>query len=452
MTRIKILQRVSAASVAALFLTLLIGGNAAAQTASTSLSAQAALVTEMDVNGLKVIVKRRPASSTVAGGLFFRGGTRNATAENAGLENLTLSAMTEGSAKFPRAMLRREIAGTGTQLGSSSGYDFGVLSFGSTKEFFDRGWAMFTDIALHPAFDPADFALVRQRLVTSVTDDQDDPDSYLQLLVNQTVNAKTTYANDPRGTVGNLGKFSVDDLRKYHKDLMQTSRMLLVIVGDVDPEAIRKGVMASFGTLPRGNYKDPGAPTFDFSKGTLDVTQRTLPTNYVEGVFSAPAPADPDYYAMRVATTILRDRVFEEVRVKRNLSYAPNADMGTGAGTTANIYVTAVDANQAVRLMLDEMNKLRTEPVSDRDIAGIAGQSLTTYFLANETNAAQAGELARYELIGGGWRNSFRYLDKVKAVTPADIQRVAQKYMKNVRFVVLGDPSAINRSVFLPAS
>jgi len=231
--------------------------------------------------------------------------------------------------------------------------------------------------------------------------------------------------------------------------MMETSRLLLVIVGDVDAATIKQKVTDAFGKLPRGNYKEAPTTSFDFSKPTLDITQRALPTNYVQGIFNAPSINNPDFYAMRVATTILRDRVFEEVRVKRNLSYAPSADMGSLAANSGNIYVTAVDANQAIRVMLDEIRKLKTEPVDPKDISGVTGQFLTTYFIGQETNAAQAAELARYELNGGGWRNAFQFLNRAREVKPADIQAVANKYMKNIRFVVLGNPAAIDRSIFL---
>ena len=62
--------------------------------------------------------------------------------------------------------------------------------------------------------------------------------------------------------------------------------------------------------------------------------------------------------------------------------------------------------------------------------------------------SGQAAELAQYELIGGGWRNSLVFLDKFGAVTPADVQRVALKYMRNIRFVVLGNPQQIDKTVF----
>jgi predicted Zn-dependent peptidase len=111
--------------------------------------------------------------------------------------------------------------------------------------------------------------------------------------------------------------------------------------------------------------------------------------------------------------------------------------------------VTAVDANQSIRLMLSEIARLQNEAVGSDDIRAVIAQYLTTYYLGQETNAAQAGELAQYELIGGGWRNSVDFLERLEAVTPADIQRVSQKYMRNIRFVVLGNPKSVDTVVFL---
>jgi Predicted Zn-dependent peptidases len=233
---------------------------------------------------------------------------------------------------------------------------------------------------------------------------------------------------------------------------MQTAKLLLVVVGDLDAADLKARVTASFGKLPHGEYKDQAFPPLDFSKPSVDISSRTLPTNYVQGVFSAPALDSPDYYAMRVAMTILYELVYNEVRVKRNLSYAPNAELNNAAANTADIYVTAVDANQAVSVMLNQVNLLKTQTITDEKIAGMAGQFLTNYYLRQETNAAQAGELARYELIGGGWRNSFEFINRIRSVKPADIQAVSNKYMKNIRFVVVGNPSAINKSIFLQNS
>jgi predicted Zn-dependent peptidase len=221
-----------------------------------------------------------------------------------------------------------------------------------------------------------------------------------------------------------------------------------VLVGDLDANQLRQRIAASFGKLPRGTYRAEAVPQLSFSASTVEITQRGLPTNYIEGLFGAPPLTAPDIYPMQVAAAMLRDRVFEEVRVKRNLSYAPSAFLSSQAANVGGIYVSAVDANQAIRVMLDEIRRLQTQAVSETDITGVVSQYLTTYYMGQETNAAQAASLAEYELIGGGWRNTFDTIARLRAVTPTDVQRVSQKYMRNIRFVVLGNPAQIDKTVF----
>jgi predicted Zn-dependent peptidase len=415
----------------------------------TNIADQIALVSEFDVNGLKVIVKRRPTAPTVAAGLFVRGGARNISEKDAGIEYFTLDAATEGSKNFPKEAIRRSLASTGSGIGASVSNDYSVLTFNSTLEHFDKTWEIFTDVAMNPVFRKDDVERTRQKILTSLRDDEDEADDFLQVLQDRVIYKDHPYYNNVRGTLANVSRFSPEDLKNYHKKIMTTSRLLLVVVGDINAEDFKKKVTTTVGKLPRGNYKENPFPKLDFSRSTLEISPRTLPTNYIQGVFNAPSLNNPDYYAMRVAITILRNRLFEEVREKRQLSYAPSASLNELSANTANIYVTAVDANRTVSVMLNQIKDLRRNPVSNREISGVAGQFLTTYYIGQETNAAQAAELAKYELIGGGWKNSFEFLNRLQEVTPQTVQSVSQKYMRNLRFVVVGNPVAINKDIFL---
>ncbi len=420
-----------------------------AQTNRPSIAQQASLVTEFDVNGLKVLVKRRQNSPTVAAALFVRGGARNITDKNAGIENFMLSAATEGSKSFPRESLRRELARTGSSVGSGVNNDYSVLSLASTRHNFDRSWEIFTDIVLNPAFTAENLSSARERILTGLREEETDNDNFLQILQDRIVYANHPYSNNVRGTLNTIGNLNSEDLRAYHQKTMQTSKLLLVIVGDLDAKDLQNRIAASFGKLPRGDYKETAYPALDFSKPSVDITSRNLPTNYIQGIFNAPSLNSADYYAMRVAVTFLQSRVYEEVRLRRQLSYAPNAELESRSANTGNIYVTAVDANQAVSVMLYEINNLKTKLIDKEEISGISGHFLTLYYVDQQTNGAQAAELAKYELIGGGWRNAFQFLDKIREVKPKEVQAAANKYMKNIRFVVIGNPAAINKEIFL---
>src|SRR6185437_14982193 len=160
------------------------------------------LVTEFETaNGLKVLVKRREGSQSVVAGLFLRGGARNVTAENAGVESLMLDVATEASQKFPLGVMRRELARTGTSLSFGINYDYSVFTLGSTRRYFERSWEIFTDSVLHPSFTPEDFARVKSRTLVALSDDEDTPDSFLQKLQSRVAYAGHPYANDPRGTL-----------------------------------------------------------------------------------------------------------------------------------------------------------------------------------------------------------------------------------------------------------
>src|SRR2546428_6359714 len=165
---------------------------------------QASLVTEFEVNGLKVLVKRREGSQTVAAGLFIRGGAENISATNAGVEAFMLNVASEASASFPRDRMRKETARMGTVIGEVVNYDYSSLSMAATRANFDRSWEIFTDVALRPSFTKEDVALVQSRILAGLEDDTDSPDSYLQRLQERVAYAGHPYLNRPEGTADNI--------------------------------------------------------------------------------------------------------------------------------------------------------------------------------------------------------------------------------------------------------
>ncbi len=415
--------------------------------AQTSAASQ---VSEFEVNGLKVLIKRRPSSPTVAGGLFVKGGAANLTDRTQGIENLMVTSAVEAGSKFSRQTVRRELSRTGSNIAASSGKDFGVYSVTTTRPNFDRIWEIFANVVMEPAFAEEDVARNRSLMLAQLRESETSPESALQVSLDRIIFSGQPYGLRPEGTITTVNSLTPADLRAHHKKVMQTSQLLLVLVGDLDPTVMRERIAATFGKLPRGTYQSKPLPAADFSKPTIDVVQRAnLPTNYIEGVFAAPTPGEPDYYAMRIATAVLQSLVYQEVRVNRQLSYAPGAEMSTDARNTANISVTSTDANQSVQVMLDQIALLRERTLRDDVISEIADNFLTTYYLNQETSVAQARELAIYELYGGGWRNSFEFLDRMRKVTGRDVNAAAVKYMKNIRFVVLGNPEAVDRKIFL---
>jgi predicted Zn-dependent peptidase len=241
---------------------------------------------------------------------------------------------------------------------------------------------------------------------------------------------------------------TAEHLRARHAERMAKENLLLVVVGNVPREDLERKIELSFGGLPATGGAANPIPAMAPSAPEVEVTERELPTNYIRGQFLAPDPGHPDFPAMQVATDILSDRLFEEVRTKRNLSYAVFSGLSQRRANYGLLYVTAVQPDTTLAVMLHEVERLKNEPITAERLAENVNVFLTQYWLAQETNMGQAGVLGVFELVGGGWENAAEFIESVQRVTPADIQRVAETYMKDFRFVVLGNPATIDDELF----
>ena len=178
------------------------------------------------------------------------------------------------------------------------------------------------------------------------------------------------------------------------------------------------------------------------------MVEKKLPTNYIMGFYHVPNLSQPEYASMKIALSILDDRLFEELRTKRNLTYAVSSGMSSRLSNFGYLYITTVDPDSAMRVMLREVDKLKSNPVSQKELLDAVDVFLTNYYLGLETNRAQADFLARGEISGIGWQGSFKFVDETKRLTPKDIESAAKTYIRDIHFGVLGDTTKIDQTLF----
>jgi zinc protease len=403
---------------------------------------------EFSVNGLKVILKTNPANDIISAQLYVRGGVFNLTDSTQGIEPLMFDIAEKGSKKYPKETLFKILDRTAASISNSSTHDYSSISLRCLKRQFDEMWDVFADVVMNPAFNDEDVKLVRNTMLINIGQRKDNPDNYLRELSNDVFYQGHTYRLNPDGIESSVSAISVEQMKNHLRENLITSKLLLVVVGNTTKEELTAKLEKTFGKLPRGTYAAPVIPPVQHSSTSLKVEEKKMPTNYIRGTFSVPNQTDPDYYAMRVAINVLRYRLFEEVRTKRNLSYAPSAGMGNEMVNRAFIYVTAVQADTTIKVMFAELKKLQTEPLTEKMLKDRVAMFLTEYYTDNETNSAQTDFLADCELIGNGWKTADSFMQHIRNVTAADIQRVANKYFHNFQMVVIGDPKVIDTKVF----
>jgi zinc protease len=109
--------------------------------------------------------------------------------------------------------------------------------------------------------------------------------------------------------------------------------------------------------------------------------------------------------------------------------------------------VTTVSPERTLEVMRNELLDLQTGTIDPRALERLILQFITQYFLDNESGAQQADFLARAELYYGDFRRADRFVDELRAITPLDIQRAAVRYMRDIRFVYIGDAGKAPRGI-----
>ncbi|HYW30050.1 MAG TPA: pitrilysin family protein [Gemmatimonas sp.] len=406
-------------------------------------SAEDTLTSQFEVAGIPVVLRRVTANNVVAANLYLLGGSRQLTPATQGVELLLLEASERGTAKYPRDVLRAKMARLGSVIGVSPGADWTTVGLRSTVAGLDSTWAILADRIAAPTLAAGEVELVREQFVQAVRQRKDSPDALLDFLADSITFAGHPYGLDPVGTEASLTALKSADLKAYHTAQIVSSRMMLVVVGNVSRAKVERLVRESLGRLPKGTYKWtlPEAPAVQTSAYVTE--KRPLPTNYLQGYFIGPPATSKDYAALRLACAVLSGRLFNEVRSKRNLSYSVNAPFVERAFSVGGLYVTTTSPDQVLQIMLDQIGALREGTITPDGLDRLVQQFIVTYFLDNETNADQANLLARAALYQGDYRRAARFVDELRAVTPEDIRSAARKYMTNVRWAYVGDPARV---------
>ena len=405
------------------------------------------VTSKFSVNGVSIILRRNTATEVVVANLYLLGGSRQLTPATAGIEALVLATSERGSRRFPGALQRQRTAQLGSTIAIEASEDWTAIGLHAIRATFDSTWALLADRVMAPTLDASELALVRDQFITIAREKGTQPDDAATELADSLLHVNHPAAVAPTGTPASLAALTVSQLKRYHAQQFVTSRMLLVVVGNIDRSQIERLIRTTLATMPRGTYQWTPPPTVRSAGRAVAVDNRPLPTNYLLGYVPGPAATDADYSALRVATAVLSGRLFTEVRSRRNLSYAVESPFLERANAIAGLYVTTVDPNQVLRIMRQELTTLQTESVDPMGLKRLEQQFITEYYLKNETNADQANVLARAELYQGDFRAADRFMEALRRVTPDDVRRVARRYLRDFRFAYVGDTAKLDRAL-----
>lgn len=413
-----------------------------------SLSAQQSKPYDMMVNGVKVIVQPS-GNDIVVIQTIVKGGVQNYPAAKAGIESMAINALTEcGTAKDDKNSFKDKLDKVSAQVGGYTGMDFASISMNCIKSDFDAVWPLYADAMTTPRFDEKEFARIKQDAINFIRSNESNPDNAIGKMAKQTAFEGKNYAKDPQGTTTSVGSLTAAETKKYWQSIFTRSRLVIVVVADLDKSVIESKVKDLLAKVPAGAPFKEKKEAYQPAANTFKSQERENATNYVQGITSAPLPGTADYNAFVLAMNIFSSRHFVEIRTKNGLSYAPGAWFSSGTTPYANIYVSTTDPDKYIAVARALIDKVKKEGFTEAELKNEKVGYLTGIYYRNETNNALASSLASNEVIHGDWRRSIKIQEDIKKVTLADMNAAFNKYFNNITWVYQGDPKKVNQVLY----
>ncbi len=410
---------------------------------SRQVSAQLGKAYDTTINGVKVIVQPS-GNDIVVIQTIIKGGVENYAADKAGIENLAIKGLTEcGTKKDDKNAFKNKLDMVSAQMYGNSGMDYATFTVNCIKGDFYTVWPLYVDALASPRFDAKEFERIKNDAINNIKENESNPDFAIDKMAKQNAFAGKNYAKDPNGTEASVNKLTAEETKKYWESILTRSRMVIVIVGDIDKNILHQNVAAFLAKVPAGTAFKQTRSSYTPAANTFKPQPRENATNYVQGISSGPQPGTPDFNAYILAMRVFSSRHFLEIRSKNGLSYAPGAWLTQGTTTYSNIYVTTTDPDKYVAVARQLIDKVKKEGFTEDELKNIKTQYLTNVYYRQETNEAQASSLAFNEVVHGDWKRANTIKDDVKKVTLNDMNNAFKKYMSNITWSYQGDPKKV---------
>lgn len=399
-------------------------------------------------NGFTVIVRENPLAPVVAVSLLVDMGSLWERPETAGLANFVHAVMVKGTRKRTGSQLADQIAALGGKLSAAGEADYAEIHATALARFWRDLLGLTAELALEPRLAADDVADERDFLLSRVQRRADNPslrafDEYYAL-----VYGAHPYALPTLGTRASIARIDHDAVVRAYRTFYRPERMVLAVSGQVTVADVLAEVRRLFGGM-QGGARPPlpqlPAPPAGGRRAVVEAPAQQAQI-LLGGV--APSMSHPDHAAVKVLATVLgggmAGRLFTELRDKLGLAYTATGyyDAVREAGVLT-LYLGTAPANveRAEAALRDEVARIRREPVGAEDLARAKGYLLGRYTMDRRTNERRAWYLAFYELAAVGADYPERYARAVRAVTAADVQRVAERYLADPTTLVLKPPA-----------
>jgi len=405
--------------------------------------------TEYDLpNGLHVILHQDNTTPIVAVSVLYHVGSKNEVAGRTGFAHFFEHLMFEGSDNIPRGDFDKITLTAGGTLNANTSQDrtFYYEIFPSNQ--LELGLWLESERLVHLRIDST--GVETQRAVVKEERKQSyDNRPYGSVIEKTMENAYKVhpYKWTPIGYPEDLNKATLQEFMEFHSIYYVPNNATLSIAGDLDIENIKKLIDKYFGDMPSGT-KDLYRPTVVEPAKTAEVRDIVYDNIQLPAVimsYHMPAQGTPDSYALSMLTTLLSDgqssRMYKAIvdqqqKALQVMSF-PFALEDPGLFLIFGLVNMGVEPADLEKAIEAEISKVKTAEISDAEFQKLRNKVENDFVTGNSTMVGIAENLANYHVYFKDANLINTEIERYLKVTPADLQRVAQKYLTPENRVVL---------------
>ncbi len=402
-------------------------------------------------NGLRVTMVRYGEVPKVNVQLAVRTGNVDEGADEIWLADLTGDLMEEGTTSLDANELAEAAASMGGSVSVGVGPDQSFVTGTALSEFGPDMVRLVGDVVRNPAFPADELERLKADRVRQVSIARSQPQSLALERFREVM-----YPDHPYGRVfpteAMLRGYTVEQVRDFYARGYGAARSRLFVVGMFDPGAIERAVREAFSGWERGSEPAPTPARARSGRAVYFVDNPGAVQSTLYVGLPVVDPSHPDFVALQVTNSLLGgsfgSRITSNIREDKGYTYSPFSTLSTrwrDAYWAEVADVTTDVTGAALGEIFFEIDRLRNEPPGEEELRAIQNYMAGTFVLQNSSRGGIISQLNFVDLHGLDADYLREYVDRVYAVTPAEVQRIAREYLdpEDMIIVVVGDRSQV---------
>ena len=401
-------------------------------------------------NGLKVLVLPDERAPVVTHQIWYKVGSADEPGGITGIAHMFEHMMFKGTENLGPGEFSEIIARLGGEENAFTGRDFTAYFQTLTADELDTMMRWEADRMANLALDAEEFArekeVVKEEWRTRV---RDNPTARLNQLLYATAFTSSGYHHPIIGWKTDIDAYTVEDLQRWYESHYAPNNATLIVVGDVDPEQVVALAREHYGPVAPRDLP-PAKPREEKAQHGIKRAHLSIPAKlpHLSMGYKVPslvtANEQTTAYALAVASGILSGdsgaRLNNDlVRAGKLSAASAGYNLNARETTLFTLDATPRDGQslaEAEALLRDQIERLKNQPVGEDELERIKAQVVASDVYERDSLFYQGMTLGMYETIGLDYRVADRFVEGIRAITPADVQAVAQTYFRDAALTV----------------